>query len=107
VEETLATMETLDKAAFYIFCGVRILPHTRLYEVACQEGQVRPGEDLLTPRFYQAPGIGSQEIRERIEARARGRINWVYGDGGDGLERVLARMYRRGHSGPLWELLLR
>jgi hypothetical protein len=43
----------------------------------------------------------------RIQERAKGKMNWVYGDGGEKGERVVSRLHAHGHKGPLWELLLR
>ncbi len=107
LEETLNRMEEIEKAVFFIFCGIRIFPHTRLYTLAQEEGQIMPGQDLLAPVFYRSKGIGTEEIIARIRKRARGRMNWVYGDGGEKSERVVSRLHTHGHTGPLWELLLR
>jgi radical SAM superfamily enzyme YgiQ (UPF0313 family) len=96
LEETLTRMEALERAVFFIFCGVRILPHTPLYHL-----------DLLPPVFYRPKGVGKEEISERVKRQARGRMNWVHGDGGRQTERIVARMYAHGHFGPLWEGLLR
>jgi radical SAM superfamily enzyme YgiQ (UPF0313 family) len=107
LEETLTRMEQLERAVFFLLCGVRIFPHTPLYDIAVGEGQILPDQDLLSPVFYRSRGIGSEEILLRVKRQANGRINWVLGDGGDEAGRVLSRMYARGHCGPLWELLLR
>lgn len=107
VEETLDRMEEIEKAVFFIFCGIRIFPHTRLCALAREEGQILPDQDLLAPVFYRSRDIGTEEIIARIKNRARGRMNWVYGDGGEKAERVVSRLHAHGHPGPLWELLLR
>jgi radical SAM superfamily enzyme YgiQ (UPF0313 family) len=107
LEETLNRMEEIEKAVFFIFCGIRIFPHTRLYTLAQEEGQILQGQDLLAPVFYRSKGIGTEEIIARIRKRARGRMNWVYGDGGEKSEQVVSRLHTHGHPGPLWELLLR
>ncbi len=107
LEETLARMEELDKAVFFLFCGVRIFPQTPLYQLSLEEGQIRPGQDLLTPVFYRPKGIAKEEINERVKRQARGRMNWIYGDGSAQTEGAVTRMHARGRSGPLWELLLR
>jgi hypothetical protein len=65
-----------------------------------------PDQDLLAPVFYRSKGIGKEEIIARIQKRARGRMNWVDGDGGEKSERILARLHAHGHPGPLWELFL-
>ena len=107
LEETLNRMEEIEKAVFFIFCGIRIFPYTRLHTLAQEEGQVSPGQDLLAPVFYRSKGIGTEEIIARIQKRAQGRMNWVYGDGGVKAERVVSRLHAHGHPGPLWELFLR
>ena len=106
LEETLNHMEEIEKAVFFIFCGIRIFPHTRLCTLALEEGQLLPDQDLLAPVFYRSKGIGKEEIIAGIQKRARGRMNWVYGDGGEKSERILARLHAHGHPGPLWELFL-
>jgi len=42
-----------------------------------------------------------------IEEYADGRTNWVVGSGGETMAKIITRMYSRGHSGPLWEYLIR
>jgi radical SAM superfamily enzyme YgiQ (UPF0313 family) len=107
LEETLNCMEDVEQAVFFIFCGIRIFPHTRLYTLAREEGQIMPGQDLLAPVFYHSKGIGTEEIIAQIGKQARGRLNWVYGDGGEKAQRVVSRLHAHGRPGPLWELLLR
>jgi hypothetical protein len=99
--------EEMGKAVFFAFCGVRIFPHTPLYDLAREEGQITPGQDLLSPVFYRSKGIETEALVARVQKQARGRVNWVYGDGGEKTERTVTRMHAHGHPGPLWELLLR
>jgi radical SAM superfamily enzyme YgiQ (UPF0313 family) len=106
LEETMNRMEEFQKAVFFVFCGMRIFPHTPLCDLALKEGQIAPDQDLLTPVFYRSRGIEAQEIISRVQQQARGRMSWVYGDGGEKSERIVARMHAHGHTGPLWELLL-
>ncbi len=107
LEETMNRMEEMEKAVFFLFCGVRIFPHTPLYSLAVNEGQIGPDQDLLSPVFYRSKDIGTEAIIDRVKRQARGRMNWVYGDGGEETERIVTRMHAHGHPGPLWELLLR
>ena len=44
---------------------------------------------------------------QKIEKCADGRTNWVVGSGGETMTQIVSRMYSRGHSGPLWEYLIR
>ena len=107
LDETLERAEELEKAVFFAFCGIRIFPHSPLYDIAVAEGQIEHGQDLLSPVFYRSRGIGTQEIIARVREQARGRVNWITGDGGEKTERIVTRMHAHGRPGPLWELLLR
>jgi len=104
--ETLDGVEKLKRAVFFFFCGVRIYPHTVIYEQALREGQISPDSSLLEPVFYHSPEIDSEEIYRRLQERAGDRPFWVVGAGGDKTARILARLHGRGHTGPLWEYLI-
>jgi radical SAM superfamily enzyme YgiQ (UPF0313 family) len=107
LETTLANVAKLKKAVLFLFCGMRIYPHTALYDHALSEGQIDPSQDLLAPVYYQSPAIHSDDIISRVKAESRERINWVIGGGGDETGRVLTRLHDRGYTGPLWEYLIR
>ena len=107
LDETLERAEELEKAVFFAFCGIRIFPHSPLYDIAVAEGQITRDQNLLSPVFYRSRGIGTEEIIARVKEQARGRVNWVTGDGGGKTERIVTRMHAHGRPGPLWELLLR
>jgi radical SAM superfamily enzyme YgiQ (UPF0313 family) len=107
LETTLSHIDKLKKSVLFLFCGMRIYPHTQLFNRAVDEGRITPAQELLEPVFYQSPAIGRNEIIERVKARAKGRFNWVIGSGGDQTGALLRRMYERGYSGPLWEFLIR
>jgi radical SAM superfamily enzyme YgiQ (UPF0313 family) len=106
VDETLAAAERLSGAALFFFCGMRIHPGTALEELARSAGQLAPGQSLLAPVFYEPPALSLAEIAARVERRAAGRPSWVVGSGTERAAALLARLYERGHSGPLWEKLL-
>lgn len=107
LDETLLNAVELQKAVLFFFCGIRIYPHTELYNIAIEEGKISRSWDLLEPVFYRADSIDIDEILRRVRNQARDRHNWVIGSGGEQTARVLSRMYERGHSGPLWEYLIR
>ncbi|MGV8058156.1 MAG: lipid biosynthesis B12-binding/radical SAM protein [Smithellaceae bacterium] len=106
LRETLDNAEKLEKAVFFFFCGIRIYPHTTLYNVALQEGQITAGQNLLQPVFYRSLHITDREIMQTVEERACGRFNWIVGTGESKATRILPRLYERGFSGPLWEHLI-
>lgn len=106
LQETLNSIERLEKSVFFFFCGIRLYPHTDLYQTAINEGQISPEQNLLAPVFYRSPLISSEEIIKQVESFARGRANWLIGAGESKTTRILPRLYARGFTGPLWEYLI-
>lgn len=106
LDETLDAAEALDGAALFFFCGMRIYPRTELEEIARRDGQVRDGQSLLEPVFYEPTGLPLREIAARVERRAEGRMSWIVGSGADRAAALVARLHQRGHAGPLWERLV-
>ena len=106
IDETLNNIENLKQSVFFFFPALRIYPHTDLYDMAVAEGQISTITSLLEPCFYSSQKISRDEILERLEAHAKKRPNWVIGSGGDATAGIVARLYERGHSGPLWEYLI-
>jgi radical SAM superfamily enzyme YgiQ (UPF0313 family) len=106
LNETLSNLARLNKSAFVFFCGIRIYPHTTLYDIAVREGQVSRNRSILAPVFYRSPSIETEEITHRVKQEAKDRPNWIMGSGGRKTANIIARLYRRGHTGPLWEYLI-
>ncbi len=106
LQATLEGVDRLNRAVFFFFCGIRIYPHTALYDTAVREGQIQASQNLIEPVFYRSPFISDVEIVRRVEAHAAGRINWLIGAGEGKATRILPRLYERGHTGPLWEYLV-
>jgi radical SAM superfamily enzyme YgiQ (UPF0313 family) len=57
VDESLAFAKSLRLDSLKVTVGIRIYPGTPLARTALQEGVITPGDDLLWPRFYLAPGL--------------------------------------------------
>jgi len=74
--------------------------------MAVAEGQISALTPLLEPCFYASKKISRSDILERLETHAKKRPNWVVGSGGEATAGIVARLYQRGHSGPLWEYLI-
>ncbi|HNZ10042.1 MAG: Ribosomal protein S12 methylthiotransferase RimO [Deltaproteobacteria bacterium ADurb.Bin151] len=106
LQETLNSVDQLEKAVFFFFCGIRIYPHTVLYETAVHEGQISPSQNLIEPVFYRSRFISDVDIVKKVEAHADGRVNWLIGAGESKATRILPRLYEKGHTGPLWEYLI-
>ncbi len=105
--ETLDKADTLEKSALFFFCGMRIYPGTELYRIALEEGQVQADDNILEPVFYRSPRVGPEEIVKQLHEKARGRINWITGSGGEDSANIIRRLYQRGHTGPMWDYLIR
>jgi radical SAM superfamily enzyme YgiQ (UPF0313 family) len=106
LQKTLKGVDKLEKSVFFFFCGIRIYPHTALYDIALKEGQITASQSLLQPVFYRSPHISGREIMQAVETHADGRFNWLVGAGETKATRVLPKLYERGLTGPLWEHLI-
>lgn len=106
VIETLSAIDSLNKTVIFFFCGMRIYPHTALYEIAVKEGLVNRSQSLLKPAFYKSSAIDIEAIVDLVKKKTGSRPNWIIGSGGDKTAQTLSKMYDRGFWGPLWELLV-
>lgn len=107
VSETLSNIDKLNKTVLFFFCGMRIYPHTELYEIAVKEGLVKRSQSILEPAFYKSSAIDMEAIIDLVKKKAGSRPNWIIGAGGNKTAQTLSKMYDRGFSGPLWEFLIR
>jgi len=107
LQQTLDNADRLEHCVHFFFCGMRIYPGTELRSIALEQGQIDADDDLLEPIFYVAPDLHGIDIAARVEAYAQRRMNWVIGAGSERLLKLQMLMYRKGHTGPLWELLIR
>ncbi len=107
LRDSLQNCDKLEKTVFFIFGGVRIYPHTGLFEIALREEQVKAGSDFLKPAFYWSPALDRDRAVEIIRLHAAGRTNWIIGSGASGMYRMMERLHAWGHVGPLWERLVK
>ncbi len=107
LNETLSNVDRLESAVLFFFCSIRIYPYTALYDISVKEGQVSKRQSILEPVFYRSAIIETDTIVRRIQEQAKERLNWVIGSGGEESAKIIARLYKRGHCGPLWEYLIR
>jgi radical SAM superfamily enzyme YgiQ (UPF0313 family) len=105
--ETLSNIDKLSRTVVFFFCGMRIYPHTALYHLAIDKKLISAEQDLLEPVFYRSEAMDENVIMERVRQVAGGRANWIFGAGGEEIEKVLTRLHTRGFVGPLWEFLIR
>jgi radical SAM superfamily enzyme YgiQ (UPF0313 family) len=107
LKETLANADRLEKTAFFVFSGIRVYPHTALYDLAIEEGQIEPNWNPLEPRFYWSPALHRETVMELMKNHAGSRSNWIVGSGSKQTFKNIARLHERGNVGPLWERLIR
>lgn len=105
--ETFSNIDKLKKTVLFFFCGMRIYPYTKLYDMAVEKKQLAASATLLDPVFYQPEDLNQEEIIRRVKEIGRTRSNWVCGAGGDDTVSITSRMYQKGYTGPLWEYLIR
>jgi radical SAM superfamily enzyme YgiQ (UPF0313 family) len=107
VTESLGNIDKLNKTFCFFYIGIRILPQTAMYDIALREGKITTSTNLLKPIFYEADDIDRHSIEELVRARVGKRINCLVGSSGPDEIRAVNKMYSRGHTGPLWEHLIR
>ena len=107
ITESLNNLDTLKRAVFFFFIGIRIYPQTTLYDIAMREGKITAATNLLEPIFYKADDIDRQNIETLVTARVGKRSNCIVGSGGPEEIKAVSTMYARGYTGPLWEHLIR
>jgi len=105
--ETLAAIESLKKTVLFFFTGIRIYPHTGLYDIALREKKISLQTNLLEPFYYESDTISHKEIEALVLEKAGQRINWIVGSGGKNAAATVSEMHARGYTGPLWEYLIR
>ena len=104
--ETMTNSRRLKKTVYFLFPGVRIYPHTPLFDLAVREGQIAGDTNLLSPAFYWSRLIPREKALAIVENSTQGQRNWYFGAKADAATKILARLYSRGHAGPLWEYMI-
>ena len=104
VIEGINNIKSLEKTASFIFMGIRILPGTPLAQLAISEGLINPGQDLLEPVYYTAPGLDRKWLEKTLTEGFKGIRNCVFPP--DALDSSLAFLHKLGYSGSLWEMLI-
>ncbi|MCL4558055.1 MAG: radical SAM protein [Deltaproteobacteria bacterium] len=105
--ETLDNAEKLKQTVLFFFFRMRIYPGTLLHTIALNEGNPEYNDVFSRQVFYQTDPLWNDALVRTVRERSHGRANWVTGSGGENMEKVVSRMYRKGYTGPLWEKLIR
>jgi len=100
----LANLKRLPVSVVFAYVGVRILPTTRLWRRAVDEGVIAEDDSLLRPTYYVSPEVRQPELEAQITAAFRKRRHWVFPP--SDLRIRLKVMHRFGFRGILWDQLL-
>jgi len=100
ISESFENSRRIENSVFFPYVGMRIYPHTRLYDLALREGYLDPGDDLLEPVYYIAGGILYDTLKERADQTGK---RWVFPD--EDVVTFMNRMRARHRKGSLWHHL--
>jgi radical SAM superfamily enzyme YgiQ (UPF0313 family) len=107
--ETLETMRRgfdaslrIKNAVILSMVGMRIYPGTRLFDQALAEGQINAQTDLLTPKYYLAPGLTVESVSAELQQFSRQSPGWISGEPVPIYARLVERLRKKGAVGPLW-----
>ena len=105
VEEGIANILSLQKAAIFVFMGIRILPDTGLVKIAVRDGLLREGQSLLEPTYYISPKVERQWMENALEESFAKTRHVVFPP--DALDSKLQLLIKLGFKGSLWDLLVK
>lgn len=105
VLQGLENINHLENCVVFASLGVRIFPHTAMYERALQENVITRETDLLEPVFYFSKDIRAAWIHEALLKSFAGREDRIYPDG-QLLDKTSA-FHLLGYRGPVWDYILK
>ena len=88
----------------FAYIGIRILPGTRVHKRALLEHIIAEDADLVAPVFYYSPLVSRDFIESRLLSAFHGRRDRIFPVAKS--ENLIPLLHRRGHIGPLWDLLI-
>ncbi|NQX49129.1 radical SAM protein [Paenibacillus tritici] len=68
VQETVQLVNQLNPVYILASQGIRIYPHTALYNIALQEQVIHPADNLLLPAFYQSRDYSTDLLTKALAA---------------------------------------
>jgi len=100
LDEGFENSKRIHNSVFFPYIGMRIYPHTHLWELAVAEGDIDRNEKLLEPVYYLAKNIDYTTLKSRTEKTGK---RWVFPD--EDVATVMQRMRKRNRKGSLWHHL--
>ncbi len=94
----------LKQTVSFIFQGIRILPNTKLYNIALEQGVIDQDNDLLEPVYYITPGLDKDWMEKTLTEKFKPYRHCVFPP--NALENSVKFLHKLGHSGLMWDLLI-
>jgi len=104
VEKGITNIINLKNTVSFIFLGIRILPNTKLYEIALNQEIIDKDDDLLESVYYIAPGLDRDVMYTTLKERFKPYRHCVFPP--DALENSVKFLHKLGHTGLMWDLLI-
>jgi radical SAM superfamily enzyme YgiQ (UPF0313 family) len=105
VKEGLANIAALEVCVVFGSIGVRIFPHTKIYDRALNENIINRKTNLLEPVFYFSQDVDHEWMHKQILDSFEGRADRVYPGGMDADKTSAFHLF--GHRGPVWDYILK
>ncbi|ADH85824.1 lipid biosynthesis B12-binding/radical SAM protein [Desulfurivibrio alkaliphilus] len=103
--EGLDNLLRLEQCIVFAFSGIRILPGTALAARAVADGVIDADQSLMTPTFYFSPKLQEAELYRELAAAFAPREDRIFPV--SSIIGKLTILHEMGHTGPLWDFLLR
>ncbi|MAF94762.1 MAG: lipid biosynthesis B12-binding/radical SAM protein [Rhodospirillaceae bacterium] len=95
---------SLKKTVSFMFLGIRILPNTKLYDMAVKHNMISINDDLLEPVYYIEPGLDKNWLETTLEKGFKPHRHCVFPP--NALENSVKFLHKLGHTGLMWDLLI-
>ncbi len=105
VKKGIKNIEKLKNSVVFAYCGIRIFPKTKIYEIALREGVIEQKTNLLPPIFYFSPYINKEFLDKSLRNAWFGRFDRIY-PCSEMLDRIKF-LHQKGYIGPMWDVLVR
>ncbi|USD39013.1 MULTISPECIES: lipid biosynthesis B12-binding/radical SAM protein [Ferrimonas] len=101
LSDTIANAERLPSTVLFPFYGMRVYPDTLLQQQMLAAGELKPGDDLLHPRYYLSPEFDESVLQQQLHGVKQ---RWVLPD--EDQSDSISMLRAAGKRGPLWEYIL-
>jgi radical SAM superfamily enzyme YgiQ (UPF0313 family) len=100
LDETFENSKKIPRSVYFPYIGMRIYPHTELFNIAIAEGRIKGVKDVLEPVYYVSNAINPDTIKDKALATGK---RWIFPDFDD--HGMMEKFRLRKKRGPLWEFL--